>query len=120
MLSKLLLIILFLAIPTAAYADGWILWAHTSSLRVSTRAESTTIRVEGHIHGFTSLELCKVEASKQAAGKHGGAKSALGDQVGKLGTYGFLVTMKTKDGAEAWLNSFNWTCYPSNFDPRVK
>ena len=84
MLSKLLLIILFLAIPTAAYADGWILWAHTESLLPGTLERSTNFTPENYIHGFTSLELCKVESGKQANRSYQSTKEMVSHMEGSM------------------------------------
>ena len=119
MRSKLLLIILFLAIPTAAYADGWILWEmHTISTVGNPfpygEEDTIIINLSKDAHGFANLVDCQ-EAANLFLEKHREAHNTLvyhGD-IDK----GFRYT-HTKD--PHGLLYIAGSCYPSNFDPRVK
>jgi len=122
MRSKLLLIILFLAIPTSAYADGWILWAATLGIEIG----STNVQVvknEIHLagmHGFNLLKLCKVEAEKSADfGQKTTKELYPTGEVFRASGNSYMLTLKIKNG-KIRKSTFSWICYPSNFDPRVK
>ena len=123
MRSKLLLIILFLAIPTAAYAEVWILWAGTTGIEFGStnlQVAKNEISLATGIHGFNLLELCKVEAEKSADFGQKTAKELYpAGEVFRASKNSYMVTLKIKNG-KIRKSTFFWTCYPSNFDPRGK
>ena len=126
MRSKLLLIILFLAIPTAAYADGWILWEKA----IVTRTSTTTLEPTSYEHGFykrgecieaahkkgvETAELLSKTFSKQIKAGLATVYQKTPNVVSITSTENFVAEQSNIRGVVTI-----FTCYPSDFDPRTK
>ncbi len=122
MRSKLLLIILFLAIPTAAYADGWILWEKA----IVTRTSTTKLEPTSYEHGFYKRGECIEAAHKKGVETAELLSKTFSKQIkaGLAKVYHKTPNVVSITSTENFVDEqsnirgmvYIFTCYPSDFD----
>ncbi len=130
MRSKLLLIILFLAIPTAAYADGWILWEKAIVTRTSTTTLEPTsyekLEPTSYEHGFYKRGECIEAAHKKGVETAELLSKTFSKQIkaGLATVYHKTPNVVSITSTENFVDEqsnirgmvYIFTCYPSDFD----